>query len=377
MKSLGMKGLLGLVFVGLLWGCEDDADEKSSQGEETGECFPNNTCNPGLTCLSNICVNENPSAVGGTGNLGSGGGSTASGGDGPGAGGAETTGPDACLACGEAECAAEVEACEAEAGCADALECVAGCFGASDCNCDFTALGVDALLAISEWSACVAVPCLDACSAPAGGTGGSSGSGGNTGTGNACDTLDESQGSCADSSLEVCDGTEWQRQDCAGCGIVAPTAECAQISVLTFEERAGDEIAAIEGDVRDVVETADLVGAEWYLEAGQMGVIQFVAASPIDASRVKLSGSTSGVGFITLETENGTSGCQYQLSGTQLSHYYILNSSTGDIDWAGCWGEFEDYDINTDPTTATILSIRTDVATTNEIVTLNLSQILL
>lgn len=355
--------------------CDEDGDgDGPAEGAEKGACFPNETCDAGLTCLSNICVNEN--GAGGSANPGVGGGANHSGGTGSGAGG----GFDAatCDECGATECPTETATCEATTGCTELRDCLFSCAEGGSCDCATEEASIEAVEALADWSDCVEDPCADACSGSeaSGSGGGQNGSGGNPGTGESCTTMDETRGSCVDSSLEVCDGSEWLVHDCAGCGIVAPTSECAQIFVKTFEEGTGDDINSVDGDVRDVVETGDLVGAEWYLESGQMGVIQFEAASPIDASRVKLEGTTTSVGFITLEKDDGTSGCQYELSGGSLSRYYIVGE-LGDIDWAGCWGDYEDYDIYTDPTTATVLSIRTTVATTNEIEILGLTQILL
>ncbi len=41
------------LLIALTCGCRS---ERASQGSERGDCFPNATCNDGLTCLSNVCV---------------------------------------------------------------------------------------------------------------------------------------------------------------------------------------------------------------------------------------------------------------------------------------------------------------------------------
>jgi hypothetical protein len=52
-------------------GSSSGGSTSGTAGTEGGPCYPNSTCNAGLTCLSNLCVNP-PGGTGGTGN-GSGG----------------------------------------------------------------------------------------------------------------------------------------------------------------------------------------------------------------------------------------------------------------------------------------------------------------
>jgi hypothetical protein len=75
-------GLLGVLLLGSsLFGCGGSA----SQGGERQGCYPNGTCNTGLTCLSNVCVNAGfGGAGGGSGASGSGGGGGRAGGGGAG-----------------------------------------------------------------------------------------------------------------------------------------------------------------------------------------------------------------------------------------------------------------------------------------------------
>ena len=81
--------LSGLVLVG----CGSGTDYP--QGAEKGSCYPNHTCNAGLTCLSDTCVNASPAGAGGT--LGHDG-APGNGGSGPDAPlGNDGSGPDAPL----------------------------------------------------------------------------------------------------------------------------------------------------------------------------------------------------------------------------------------------------------------------------------------
>ncbi len=391
-----MKNLvigLGLISTGICFlavGCGP------AQGTEGGPCFPNGTCNPGLTCASNICVDPNS-------NSGNGGSETSAGGNGS----TSLFDLEACFDCGDPSCQEEKNQCEDLAGCMEILSCSLECGTDATCSsgCSSDEVNQENLTEVVQtagnYVACATQACPDECTpdvnagtggstnggggnsngGTSNGNGGSTGSGGaGTSTGEACETEDETRGSCANSSLEICDGAEWRIANCAGCGIVAPTGECAQIFVKTFEE-SGDEVFAVEGDVREVVQTADAVGAEWYLDASQMGVIQFIAENPIDAERVELQGDTSAVGFVTLETPDGSSGCQYELdSSGRLSRYNEVGYDDYgylEVYWYGCWGDFENYENDTEPSTATVLSVRTEVASTNEIENLTLTAILL
>ena len=55
----------GLVL--LAWACQPGGEggDSAEQGAERGSCYPNDTCNEGLRCLSNLCVREDgPSTAG-------------------------------------------------------------------------------------------------------------------------------------------------------------------------------------------------------------------------------------------------------------------------------------------------------------------------
>lgn len=49
------SALLAVVWAFFSWGCGSDHDGPI-QGEEQGTCYPNGTCNTGLSCYSNLCV---------------------------------------------------------------------------------------------------------------------------------------------------------------------------------------------------------------------------------------------------------------------------------------------------------------------------------
>src|SRR5436305_1730907 len=53
-----MARLAWMVIAVGLGGCS-----KAATGSESGACYGNGTCNPGLTCLSNVCVNAGSDAA--------------------------------------------------------------------------------------------------------------------------------------------------------------------------------------------------------------------------------------------------------------------------------------------------------------------------
>src|SRR5690606_18215656 len=112
---------------------------------------------------------------------------------------------------------------------------------------------------------------------------------------------------------------------------------------------------------------------DWVLENGQLGVLQFKFSAPIDPARVALEGSLSHVEYITLEDTTG-SGCQYTLSGGRLVRYHV--STGGTVDWYGCWGDYETYEA-TEPSTLSVINIRTGISQLNEARAITLTSMLL
>ena len=158
MSKKSWLGLVGLaVFLTWLPSCGSD---KACQGAEKCECYPNDTCNAGLACRSNTCVNLDPSA----------------------AGGASSTSVDttACFACADKACVNEAAACKAASGCRDSLDCYLKCGPtdvacAANCGKGFTA---DSALKAVGYYTCATSQCLDECvfipgSGGAGNSGGS------------------------------------------------------------------------------------------------------------------------------------------------------------------------------------------------------------
>lgn len=94
-----MRHLLLMVFVlaigEFVASCSSDGVSGSSPGQEGQSCYPNGTCNAGLTCASHLCVQlpdgSTSGGAGGSGTGGSGTGGSATGGAKTGSGGAGAT----------------------------------------------------------------------------------------------------------------------------------------------------------------------------------------------------------------------------------------------------------------------------------------------
>jgi len=152
----------------------------NKEGTEGEACYANGTCNAGLTCLSNTCVD-------------------ADGGDGDGEGsGGDANLPsvdfDACFECGDAACPAERDACDAANGCSELLECTIGCGEDITCKSGCSVAGLtpqelaDAGSAVASYMTCAVVACLDECTPQLDtGSGGSSSGGADPGSGGADD----------------------------------------------------------------------------------------------------------------------------------------------------------------------------------------------
>src|SRR5262245_17593104 len=113
LKTLTAAGGCALAWV-LASSC---ADNRACLGAETCSCYPNGTCDIGLACRSETCVNLNDTG-------------TASGAGGSSGGGVDV---QACLSCAESNCPTEANACKSATGCDGIIQCMVGCN--KDANC--------------------------------------------------------------------------------------------------------------------------------------------------------------------------------------------------------------------------------------------------
>lgn len=174
--TLSRLGLVPLTLAASLApGCGSGSGGAGAEGQA---CYPNGTCDAGLTCASDLCV-----SLGGSGNASGAGGSDDA--------GAVAAAVEACFACGETQCTAEAEACSSAEGCRELLDCTLGCAGDPACAnaCDVSGVTADGVQAMSAFTGCVVTSCVQECTtdiqnAVGGGTDiGTGGGGTNTGGG--------------------------------------------------------------------------------------------------------------------------------------------------------------------------------------------------
>jgi len=170
-------------------------------GSETCPCYGNGTCDDGLACRSEVCVDLGSTGAGGS----------------TGVGGSSSGGLDvqACLACAESQCPTSSMACKAVSGCEDILKCLVGCNKDATClsKCNAGASS-DANMKSLAYQTCAFTGCPNECiySGSSTGAGGATGSGGAGGSSAlpTCATCDLALACC----LAVAPGLGLQPKDC-------------------------------------------------------------------------------------------------------------------------------------------------------------------
>lgn len=327
------------------------------------------------TCIARSCATECTPDVGPT-----------PGTPGPGTPGPGTPDLEACLTCSEDACPSQLSACRGSAGCAELFECAVDCAADANCaaSCDTSQLMEEGLTNLSALTTCISTSCATECVPDEGSTPGTPSPGMPpitpgvpTPTGMSCTTEGDRTGSCATDSLMVCTGGQWVTDACLICGVVTPESQCVDVRLVTLEERGTAEMSDLVGipnPEMEIVADGSSLRAEWYLDANQMGVLQFEFSQGIDPGRIEIQGPGSAVQYVTLETPGGASGCQYTLSGGRLVRYH--KTTGGNIDWYGCWGDFETL-TTSEPTTTTIMNVRTPISQINELRTMSVSSVIL
>lgn len=253
-----------------------------------------------------------------------------------------------CFACGEGKCSAESDACSGASGCEEALECSISCAGDASCAaaCDLSGLTQEGVTALGAYLTCTGMSCSRECSdaiidAVNGGDGDTTSPGDGDGddttsgdgdTGEACSTPGEERYSCVDSAPQVCvDGT-WIEESCDGCALVSPSDTCAKISGIAFRKISEEDVESFNPPGAELIQTASSVTGSWtfqYTGYPQYGVIQYKFSAAFDPDAVSIS--AEGEGIVSFETEDGSSGCEYILSGSTP----VQNVQDY---WDGCWG---------------------------------------
>jgi hypothetical protein len=218
---------------------------------------------------------------------------------------------------------------------------------------------------MADYLACTVDQCKSACvddiSDIVGSTTATTGDTDDTGdTGEPC-TSGEERSSCVESAPQVCINGSWVEESCEGCALVSPSDSCAKISAIAFRKSSEEEVTAFSPASMTLTQTASSVTGAWdfdYSGYEQYGVIQFKFASPFDPSTVTID--ATGQGLVSFETDDGSSGCEYVLSGGMP----IQNS---DEYWDGCWG--------TTSSSRTVINVRSPSRTIEGAVTLTVTGI--
>lgn len=344
-KWISLLGLCGLATLPTMTGCGIFGGEK--EGEEGGDCFPNGTCNAGLVCRSNLCVD-----------------------DGSGPSGDENKGgsgdkddiqkvAQACLSCGESACADS--SCSSASACGKLVACTVKCSTvtdiqsaqscASDCQKEIQGFTeqelMDGVQEAANFYQCALQSCLSECTVSVDGSGGPGGDdtepGGGEGTKRGCDSSShgDTSGACSTNDAVRCeDGTWVPQEECAGCAVLSPRQYCEKVVGFSLQRdpylpeyvESGPEPISTDIQVTDNGLVAQLVLDYSSSSREQQAVLQIQLNHSVQPSSITISG-LSGHGLVTLESYDGGYGCQY-----------IVNSSgkltlAREGEWNGCWGD--------------------------------------
>ncbi len=163
------------------------------QGAERCACYANETCNDGLECRSNVCVNLDGSSGSGSG-----------------------IDREACKACAEESCETEHDACVASSGCQDIIDCLLGCGSDANCLADCNkGTSTDANSKSLAYQSCAFSQCVSDCvydgpSGNGGSSGGVASAGGAAHGGSSSKAgSSSSSGSGGSAAMELVSGTNW------------------------------------------------------------------------------------------------------------------------------------------------------------------------
>jgi hypothetical protein len=177
---------------------------------------------------------------------------------------------------------------------------------------------------------------------------------GDTGnTGEACSVEGEVRSSCVEGSPEVCFDGFWYEESCNGCSLVSPSTSCERVTHAALIMQTEEDHVSVIPSSESFEQSATSVLASWtFASAGyqQYGLVSFRFASEVNPNTVAVDGN-GGIATVTIENADGSSGCEYVLSGTTL----VLNQTLdyyGEVAWNGCWGSSSDA--------RTVINVRSD-----------------
>ena len=288
--------------------CGSDSE---SQGGEGDPCYPNGTCDEGLSCRSDFCVDLNAGSD--DGNDGS----------------DPVIDFDDCFACGSESCEAEAEACEAADGCDDALRCWLNCTTDTDCiaDCDVSALNTsEELQKLQSYASCIALNCVERCAPDVNVSTDPNDT--DTQGGESC-TGDVSEGSCATGDARTCVDGQWVDDNCDACSIVSPTSMCGEMVAFVLDS----SYEPVEGDLVSFEQTTTSATATFnFSSSTNTGYIQlnFGGSEMLSGAAVDAA-SSSGTVDATLENSDSSAGCEYSISASTG----YLSQTASDYCWGG------------------------------------------
>jgi len=272
---------------------DDDAADSTTtntvcvEGNEGCACYPNNTCNGGLTCLSTICVNASPTST-----------STTSAADTTDDGGTSTG---------------------TESGNAEATT--------------LTTLGDDTTSNTASTSAST--------STSEGEEAATSEEGELEGTDdgpNACTPA----GTCAAGNGQDCEDDVLVPRDCSGCGLLSCGVACCA-SIGYFGAVTYPDFYLLPELVASFTQSDTEVGLRMdFTGSNETGAISFALSDtheidPIDLS-IELSATGSISGAVTVTLEDGEDGCLYEAIGVEETANGVLVALPSIAEY--CWGTF-------------------------------------
>jgi hypothetical protein len=178
--TLAVTTALGWLFVS-----HCGSSSSACTGAEACACYGNGSCDDGLACRSNVCVDLNSTGAGG----------------GSGSGGLDV---QACLSCAEGQCPSQAMACKAVSDCNDIITCLVGCNKDATClsKCNANA-SADANTKSLAYQTCAFTSCTSQCTVSGGST---TGAGGSSSTGSGASSMGAGgSGATVSSTCSICD----------------------------------------------------------------------------------------------------------------------------------------------------------------------------
>lgn len=131
-------------------GCLSSSDDGCQQGSEGCGCYGNGTCDTGLSCLSDKCVDPSGGSSNAGGSMGS--------------GELPSVDLEACLSCGETACPTEWSACRDQGECTELTECSLACDEDLSCLSDCRdASTADDVNRATSFVQCAFLQCIEEC----------------------------------------------------------------------------------------------------------------------------------------------------------------------------------------------------------------------